>query len=277
MGGLFKKPKPQKSESGNHAWNEIETYFQPTLGYTSSAGNMMASLLGVGPPTIGDKIGKYTSGDGTTYGSGGGAGGSGGQGSALENWANSGGMQFLREQGNKQINSNQAAKGLLNSGSTLTALTKYGQGLGSTYLNQYMDQLNKLAMIGLGSGSLMAQAGQWSKGQGATQGGAGKQLGQMLATAGLAAATGGAGAGVGPAISDPRLKYDIVKIGKLTDDIPLYEFRYQQNSPIKLPTGKFVGVMADEVAKVRPSSVGKNSQGYLTILDPELLPRKVGD
>jgi hypothetical protein len=263
MGGLFKGPKPQKSSSGNHAWNEIETYFQPTLGYTSSAGNMMASLLGVGPPTIGDKIGGYSSGDGTTYGSGGGTGGSGGQGSALDNWANSGGMQFLREQGNRQINSNQAAKGLMNSGSTLTSLTKYGQGLGSTYLNQYMDQLGKLASIGLGSGNLMAQAGQWSKGTGAQQAGAGKQLGQMIATAAIA--------------SDPRLKYDSKVIGYLPDGLPVHEFRYRQDTPLNLPEGKFIGVMADEVAVLRPEALGGTRKGYQMLSDSKLAPRKVSE
>lgn len=265
MGGLFKGPKPQKSESGNHAWNEIETYFQPTLGYTSSAGNMLASLLGVGPPTIGDKIGKYSSGDGTTYGSGGGSGGSGGggQAGALNNFANSAGMQWMMDQGNRMINSNQAAKGLANSGSTLTALTKYGQGLGSTYMNQYMDQLFKLSQIGLASGNLMSGAGQWSKGSGPTGAGAGKQLGQMIATAAIA--------------SDPRLKYDSKLIGRMSDGLGVYSFRYRQDTPLKLPEGKFIGVMADEVAVLRPEALGGTRKGYMMLSDKKLAPRKVAD
>ena len=161
MGGLFKKPKPQKQESGNYAYNDISSAFKPALGYVTQGGNAMANLLGVG---TGDQTG------------------------ALDKFANSGGMQWLMDQGNRMINSNQSAKGLLASGSTLKGIEKYGQGLGSTYLNEYMNNLFKLSNIGLGAGGTLASAGQWSKGSGATQGGAGKQLLPMIASAALTAA-----------------------------------------------------------------------------------------
>lgn len=230
--GLFKKPKAQKQESGNHAWGAINDAFKPALGYVTQGGNMMANLLGVGP------------------------GGAAAQTGALDNWANSGGMKWQMEQGNRMINSNQAMKGLLQSGSTLKGLEKYGQGLGSTYLNQYMDQLGRLAGIGLGAGGTMAQAGQWSKGQGPTQGGAGKSLLPMIASAAITAA------------SDPRLKENIVPVGN-----GLYEFEYRQDTPLNLPKGVFRGYMADELPEEFVVDIG---HGYKGVKAP-YLPKRISD
>lgn len=89
--------------------------------------------------------------------------------SALDNWANSGGMQFLRDQGIKAIEGSRAARGLLQSGATGTELLKFGQGLGSTYLNQYMDQLMNHARLGLGAGGLIGSTGSWSRSSGTGQ------------------------------------------------------------------------------------------------------------
>ena len=89
--GLFKKPKPQtqESESGNHAWEGLNTSLSPATGYVTQGGDMLANLLGVG------------------------SGGTAAQTGALDNFANSGGMGWLMDQGNRMINSNQSAKGLL--------------------------------------------------------------------------------------------------------------------------------------------------------------------
>jgi hypothetical protein len=134
---LFGGPEKSKSSSYNVNRDLITNAMKPTLGNTAEGSSMMGSLLGMN--------------------------GGAAQTQGLENFAESGGMSFMREQGNKQINSNQAARGLLRSGGTLEELEKYGQGLGSTYLNQYMDQLNKYSQIGLASGALAATAGQKSK------------------------------------------------------------------------------------------------------------------
>jgi hypothetical protein len=142
-----KKPKPESSESGNLNNSLIKNAFGGMMGYGEQGGDAMAALLGLG--------------------------GAGAQTAALDKWADSGGMNFLMDQGRKAITSSKAAQGLLQSGSFGTALTKYGQGLGSTYLNQYMDQLLNLSKLGLGAGGLVAQTGQYSKGTGATQGKAG--------------------------------------------------------------------------------------------------------
>ena len=137
---LFGGPSKQKEESGNLAYSDIRSAYGPAMGYTTQGGDMMASLLGLN--------------------------GAEAQTSGLDNWAKAGGMDWMMEQGNRMINSNQAAKGLLNSGSTLKELTRYGQGLGSTYLNQYMGHLGDLSRIGLGAGGLVSDAGRYSKGKG---------------------------------------------------------------------------------------------------------------
>lgn len=135
---LFGSPSKETSHSESHdsnlAYPAISSALTPALGYTTQGGNMIANLLGL---------------------SGGPA-----QTAGLENFAHSGGMDFLREQGNRQITSNQASKGLLDSGDTLKAEEKYGQGLGSTYLNQYMQSLTGLSNLGLGAANAMSGAGE---------------------------------------------------------------------------------------------------------------------
>jgi hypothetical protein len=239
-----KKPKPETSESGNHAYNDISSAFSPGFNYFSQGGNMVGNLLGVnGGPA---------------------------QTAGLENFANSGGMDFLREQGTKAITSSKAAQGLLNSGSYGTALEKYGQGLASTYLNQYMDNLMKYSNLGLQSGMLVSDAGKYSKGTGATAGKPG--LLQIGLQAAAAAATGGASAGAagaglagnslggglaaGAGFSDRRLKSDIIEVGELPDGLKIYEY--------DLFGERQRGVMADEVQLLRPDAFIPNyrDSGY---------------
>lgn len=169
MGFITGKPAKSKgsTESGNHAWDSLSGSLSPATGYVTQGGNAVSALLGLGGDSAAQK-------------------------GALENFSNSAGMEFMREQGNKQINSNQAAKGLLNSGSTLTALTKYGQGLGQTYLNQYMQNLFGLGNLGIGASGVLADAGRWSKGETSSKGPK-KGLLDYASDAAEAYASGGAG------------------------------------------------------------------------------------
>ncbi len=142
MGGitdfLFGKEGKEKSQSGNLAYGDISKAFSPGFSYFTGGGNMLGNLLGVngGPAQTG----------------------------GLENFANSGGMKFLQDQGMKGITSSKAAQGLLKSGSYGTALSKYNQGLASTYLNEYLNHLTDFSKLGLGAGGLVANAGQESTG-----------------------------------------------------------------------------------------------------------------
>lgn len=79
--------------------------------------------------------------------------------SAMQNFANSTGMQFVLGQGTNAIDQGFAGKGMLNSGATAKALEQYGQGVGQTYLNQYMQNMNSLMSQGNEAGRDLAIAG----------------------------------------------------------------------------------------------------------------------
>jgi len=134
---IFGGPEKSSSSSGNHAYKGLSQQLSPAVNYVTGGGNMMGALLGI--PGYGNQT------------------------DALNNFANSGGMQFLMDQGQKAVTSSKAAQGLLKSGSYGTALEKYGQGLASTYLNQYMSNLKDFAGIGLGSAGVLSDAGRWSE------------------------------------------------------------------------------------------------------------------
>jgi len=53
------------------------------------------------------------------------------------------------------------------------------------------------------------------------------------------------------AFSDERLKTDIVEVGSTKVDVPVYEYRYKWEEP----GTKHIGVMAQELEKVRPDAV----------------------
>ena len=68
------------------------------------------------------------------------------------------------------------------------------------------------------------------------------------------------------AASDPRVKKNIVKVGEFTDGLGAYEWDYRQDMGLDLPTGRQRGVMADEVAKLRPWALGEPLPGgYMTV------------
>lgn len=175
MGGvkdtLFGSPAKASSQShsGNYAYDSINSAFSPALGYLTGGGNLIGNMLGVG--------------------------GGPAQLDALNNYANSGGMQFLMQQGQNAVTSSKAAQGLLKSGSYGTALEKFGQGLASTYLNQYMNNLLDYSKLGLGAGSVLADAGRYSDSTSKSNGGKKGLLSSLATGAAQAAASGGGGGG----------------------------------------------------------------------------------
>lgn len=86
-------------------------------------------------------------------------------GSALNTFANSAGEQFILNQGQQALSGASAANGVFDSGATGKALVQYGQGLGSQYLNQYMQNLGQYAGLGLGAAGAMTGAGGVSQSQ----------------------------------------------------------------------------------------------------------------
>jgi hypothetical protein len=113
---------------------------------------------------------------------------------ALSAFANSGGMQFLMDQGRKAVEGSQAGKGMLESGATGKALEQYGQNLGSTYLNNYLTQLQDFSKLGTANAAVLSDAGKYSNAlvnSNSTGSGTGGKTGLLQAFLG--------GSGAGPA------------------------------------------------------------------------------
>jgi len=142
------------------------------------------------------------------------------------------------------ITGGQAARGLLRSGSTGTRMLEEGTALNQQYYNNYLQNLMGLGNLGLGAGNLVTSAGSRSTGGGPS-------------TAGSIASTVG---GIASIFSDRRLKEDIEKVGEFEDGLGIYSWRYIGQAI------RHVGVMADEVAKLRPWALGKPVAGFATVI-----------
>jgi hypothetical protein len=134
-------------------------------------------------------------------------------------------------------------------------------------------------MGGLGSlfgspgavGAGTAAGGSAGMGIGGMMGsGAGMMLPGMGASAGMTAGMmGGIQGAMAPlmALSDRRMKRDIVKIGE-DEHGNIYRFRYLTDDAI------YEGRMADELAKIRPDAVKVGEDGYMRVI-PEFYPVEV--
>lgn len=75
---------------------------------------------------------------------------------AFDRYLNSAGYRFQQAEGNRAITTNAAAKGMLNSGATLKAAEKFGQNIGASYFNSYLDKQNAVASRGANASSNLA-------------------------------------------------------------------------------------------------------------------------
>ena len=139
----------------------------------------------------------------------------------------------------------QAAGGLLRSGSTGNALLTRSNELQQQSYGNYLQNLAGLSSLGLNAGGLVANAGQTSQ-----------STGGRPSTAGSIASTVG---GIASIFSDRRMKTDIEKLEEMPDGLGVYRFRYLGQSE------KNIGVMADEVAKLRPHALGPKVAGFATV------------
>jgi hypothetical protein len=146
------------------------------------------------------------------------------------------------EYGSRGITGNAAARGLLRSGSTGRALVDYEQMLENQAANQYMQNLLGVGQLGLGAGGLVADVGRESRGKAKDKSKLGEALGYSLVR-----------------FSDRRLKKDIKLIGRTDEGLNVYEFRYIDGS------GPYTGVMAQEVAEMKPEALGPTVNGYMTV------------
>jgi hypothetical protein len=110
------------------------------------------------------------------------------------------------------------------------------------------------------SGSSGGAGGGSAAGGGGSAGGGGLAgvIGGVTQTVGGVTHTVGGVLG-GVHLSDIRLKRDIVQVGLLPNGLRLYRYRYLWS------TIAYVGVMAQEVALIRPDAVVRGSDGYLRV------------
>ena len=222
----------QSSLSQNQYYPQAQQTFQGTANQTGGATNSMAALLGQG----GDPAA---------------------QNAAFQKFRDGTGYQFQMDQGTQAINGNQAARGLLDSGSTAKALTTFGQGTADQSFGQYMQHLQGLANTGLQAGGLIAGAGNKSTSQGQSTSSENSTTKSQGAKKGLLDYAGTAAGGV--AASDRRLKKNIQWIGRMKNGLDIYEYDYINGS------GPHVGVMADDVKVLLPEALGPVIAGFMTV------------
>jgi hypothetical protein len=268
-------PKAGTSESGNSAYPWVMQNYGGMASGGVGAFNALGSLLGLGgsggstggtsssPGTYfdyrndgipgnaaaaraaGQPDHGYLPGTGVTTGTATGSGTAADQQGAYDNFLNNSGFNWIMDNAMQGVTNSAAGKYLLRSGSTAKALQDRAANISKTYFQDYLDRLAQQSQLGLGAGSLISGAGQYSKGTGGTQGSQGL-LGSALQ--------------ILPSLfSDPRLKTDIKPVGKVT----VYDWRYKWDDP----GTKRRGFMADEVEKVHPEAMGPKVAGYRTI-DP---------
>lgn len=165
----------------------------------------------------------------------------------FDNYLQKAGFAPAMRQLSQNVVGQGAASGLLNSGATSRALLTKGTELNNQFYNNYLQQLSGLSGLGLQAGSIIANAGQ--KSNSTSKGGGPSTLGSIASTVG----------GIASIFSDPRLKRDIVKLGELSDGLGIYAYRYVMSKI------RYVGVMADEVAKLRPWALGPKISGFMTV------------
>lgn len=154
MSAIFGGSK-QSSTSSNQAYPYLRQELSGQVNNGNGANNLIAGLLGTG-------------GDPAAAASG------------LQAFRNSAGYQSQLDTGLDAINSNAAARGLLNSGSTLKGLTRYGQELGSSFYDKYLNNLFQQNSQGLQAAGIIGGAGGQSTQKSSSKPGLGGFLGAVL-------------------------------------------------------------------------------------------------
>jgi hypothetical protein len=230
----FLKPKQAKSDNANMGM--INSAYGGQMQQGAGATNFLAQLLGVSP-------GGVASGANTVGNVANSIAEAGGAQAGYKNYLQMAGYQPAMREMTRGTVGQGAASGLLRSGATAGRLQSRGAELNQGFFNNYLQQLSGLSGLGLQAGGLVANAGQRSTGGGPS-------------TAGSIASTVG---GIASIFSDRRLKRDVERVGEFEDGLGIYEYRYVTG--IK----RMFGVMADEVAKLRPWALGPTRAGFATV------------
>lgn len=231
----FLKPKPAQSLNTNKDLIN-KTYTGQAQGGTGGF-NFLSQLLGIGGgggggPTL-DRIGGGLNNIAEA----------GGAQAGYNNYLQNAGYAPAMRQLAQGITGQGAAAGILNSGSTAKSLQTRGTELNQQFFNNYLQHLAGQAGLGLQAGQLIAGVGEKNTG------GKASGLGQAASTVG----------GLVSIFSDRRLKHSIRKVGEFADGLGIYFFSYLGSKQ------RLKGVMADEVAELRPWALGPRIAGYATV------------
>lgn len=179
----------------------------------------------------------------------------GGDASGLNAFKDATGYNQAALKAGRGVTAGGAAAGLLNSGSLGQQYARTQSGVDSQFANDYLTKLFGLADQGYKAGNLLSGAGNVSNSQSfgeSSSTGEKKGIGETLGKLASAAAA-----------SDRRLKENIKKIYTMADGLPVYSFDYKNKEDGE---GRYIGVMADEVAKLRPEALGPvREDGYSTV------------
>jgi hypothetical protein len=246
----FLKPKAAKStqsstsssESGNLNNGLITSTFTPAMQAGSEGVNFLGQMLGIHPSTL-NAVGNGANAVAEA----------GGAPAGYQNYLQMAGYAPALRQLSQGITGQGAASGLLRSGSTTNALLTRGADLNSQYFNNYLQNLTNYANLGLNAGNLVSNAGQYSK---STSTSTGSSTGGSPSTIGTIGSTIG---GIASIFSDRRLKTGIRKLREFADGLGIYSYRYHGHAQ------RFIGVMADEVARLRPWALGPTIAGFQTV------------
>lgn len=234
----FLKPTPAKSVSENTNNGLITGAYSPAMQQGTGASNFLGQLLG----TSGSNVASAANTIGTAAN---GIATAGGAQAGYNNYLQNAGYAPAMKQLSQDVTGQGAAAGILNSGTTARALQDRGTALNHQFFDNYLQHLQGAAGLGLQAGGLVANSGQKST----STGGSPSTLGSIASTVG----------GIASIFSDRRLKHNIEKISEEPDGLGVYRFSYLGQSE------RHVGVMADEVAKLRPWALGSEIAGYATV------------
>jgi hypothetical protein len=238
----FLAPKPAKSSSTSENVNNnlITSTYGGQMGQGTGATNFLSQLLGVTPGSVASTANTVgTAANGVAAG--------GGAEQGYNNYLQLAGYEPAMRQLSRNITGQGAASGMLRSGPTAGALQTRGAELNQGFFNNYLQQLSNLSGLGLQAGGLVSNAGQ--KSTSTSTGGKPSTLGSI----------GSAVGGIASIFSDRRLKHSIRRVDEFADGLGIYVFSYIGSRQ------RVRGVMADEVALLRPWALGPKVAGYATV------------
>jgi len=188
------------------------------------------------------------------------------QAEAFQQFQESPGTQFLREQGLRLIDTGAGATGGLGGGERLRELTKFSQGLALQDQERQFNQLGVVSGQGQAAGQQLVGLGErFATGTGGILGqqasaaaqGIANQQAQQQST--LGTIVGGAAS----IFSDIRLKENIEKIGEL-NGLNWYQWDWTEEAKAIVGDQQPEGVIAQEVQEIFPAAVTEKD-GFMTV------------